>query len=171
MIENGVSKTFFPSLIVENDETIEKVPLEYDRIWVNELGEGKTYTGQPVLGNVETFTIDYDGEPAIKHRCNLYIVNHEREEYLQLKINLKNNGDVQLNIPRGSVLFDVIGSISKLEDSNRKFNKIKQVNLEDYRSFLNTIKDSTVLIIGHCFNMGENTYYSVKFLKMETKEK
>ena len=61
MIENKVSKTFFPSLIVENDETIEKVPLEYDRIWVNELGEGKTYTGQPVLGNVETFTIDYDG--------------------------------------------------------------------------------------------------------------
>ena len=45
MIENKVSKTFFPSLIVENDETIEKVPLEYDRIWVNELGEGKTYKG------------------------------------------------------------------------------------------------------------------------------
>lgn len=160
------NRTFFPSLELDVDESIEAVPMEYDRVGLKELDDEEKFIGNPYLSPVESFQIDEDGETVTKYRCNLYIVDHSQELYLQARINLKKEGDIQVGIRKGSVLYDILASIARMEYPNRKFNIIKKANLEEYRSFINDISNCEVQAVEHSFGNGDTTYNGLVFTKL-----
>ena len=72
-------ETIFSSLDMGYEEE-DNLPYEYERIRLTDLEDQETYTGRPVMTEVQSFTIDDDGEEVTKYRCKLYLIDDEEEE-------------------------------------------------------------------------------------------
>ena len=138
-------ETIFSSLDMGYEEE-DNLPYEYERIRLTDLEDQETYTGRPVMTEVQSFTIDDDGEEVTKYRCKLYLIDDEEEEMLEININLKKYGDVQTNIRKGAVLYDFITSIKDLESPGfaSLFNRINKVDLKEFRDFINGCSEATL---------------------------
>ena len=68
----------------------------YERIRLNELGDGDEYIGKPLLLPVETVQFDEEEDP--RYRARLLLIDDEEEEYMEININVKQKGDVQTNV-------------------------------------------------------------------------
>lgn len=158
--------TIFSSLDMGYEEE-DDIPYEYERIRLTELDDQETYTGRPVITEVQSFTIDDDGEEVTKYRCKLFLIDDEEEEMLEININLKANGDVQTNIRKGAVLYDFITSIKELESPGfaSLFNRINKVDLKEFRDFLNDCSEATIKCLER--QGGSFTYNSFIFTNIK----
>ena len=119
----------------------------YERIRLNELGDGDEYIGKPLLLPVETVQFDEEEDP--RYRARLLLIDDEEEEYLEININVKQKGDVQTNVHNASSLYALIGGIQNLSNPEwtTRFNRIKRVDLSEWEEYLNKKESMTVEIV------------------------
>ena len=118
----------------------------YERIRLNELGDGDEYMGKPLLLPVETVQFDEEEEP--RYRARLLLIDDDEEEYLEININVKQKGDVQTNVHNASSLYALIGGIQNLSNPEwtSMFNRIKRVDLSEWEDYINSKETMTVEI-------------------------
>lgn len=111
------------------------------------------------MASVTSYTFDDDGEEKTVNRFKLFIFQDADQLYVEININLKNDGDIHKNIRKGSVLFDFINSILELENTGSvgKSNILRNVNLAEYRDFVNRLTEMTIQVKERS---GTYTYYS-----------
>ena len=118
----------------------------YERIRLNELGDGDEYMGKPLLLPVETVQFDEEEDP--RYRARLLLIDDDEEEYLEININVKQKGDVQTNVHNASSLYALIGGIQNLSNPEwtNMFNRIKRVDLSEWEDYINSKESMTVEI-------------------------
>ena len=118
----------------------------YERIRLNELGDGDEYMGKPLLLPVETVQFDEEEDP--RYRARLLLIDDDEEEYLEININVKQKGDVQTNVHNASSLYALIGGIQNLSNPEwtSMFNRIKRVDLSEWETYINSKESMTVEI-------------------------
>ena len=119
----------------------------YLRINLNELEDGDEYEGKPLLLPVEKVQFDEEEQP--RYRARLLLIDDESEEYLQINLNLKQEGSIQTNVHNASSLYALIGGIQNLSNPNwtQLFNRIKKVNLEEWEDYINSKESMNVRIV------------------------
>ena len=119
----------------------------YTRVNLNELEDGDEYLGKPLLLPVETVQFDEEEDP--KYRARLLLIDDEAQEYLQINLNLKQNGSIQTNVHNASSLYALIGGIQNLSNPQwtTMFNRIKKVNLEEWEDYINSKEEMNVVIV------------------------
>ncbi|WP_346662244.1 hypothetical protein [uncultured Methanobrevibacter sp.] len=87
-------------------------------------------------------------EKAEVNRFKLFIFKDDEQLYVEINVNLKNDGDIHKNIRKGSVLFDFITSVLELENAGSvgKSNIVRNVNLAEYREFVNRLSEMTIQV-------------------------
>lgn len=141
-----------PKLPSVEADFVEETGMDYDwysytRINLNELDDGDEYEGRPLLLPVEVVQFDEEEDP--KYRARLLLIDDEAEEYLQINLNLKENGDVQTNVHNASSLYALIGGIQNLSNPQwtQMFNRIKKVDLSEWEEYINNKESMTVEIV------------------------
>lgn len=119
----------------------------YERIRLNELGDGDEYMGKPLLLPVETVQFDEEEDP--RYRARLLLIDDDEEEYLEINLNLKQKSDVQTNVHNASSLYALIGGIQNLSNPQwtQMFNRIKRVDLSEWETYINSKESMTVEIV------------------------
>lgn len=121
-----------------------KVMPPYSEIhFLNELiyGDGETYFGKPLLGEVDTRTFDNeDGSTTTRSRVTLYLVD-DYDDWYAMPINLKEDGDEQHNIHPRSKLFPLIKGVGQTmypdEQLLDEHYTLKTCNLGSIRKMIN----------------------------------
>ena len=157
--------TFFTECELESVEEYDF--LDYDRLNLKTLENGECFSGKPHLSEVETYTFDDDGTEKTNHRAHLFIVDDEAEEYLDIKINLKQDGDVQKNVHKLSTLFRYVTGILEFENPGRTvgMNRIRTINLQQFREFTNNCNFMEIEV--ETVNGANFPYNSFKIKKIE----
>ena len=150
-------QTIFTDTQLDYEEIVE-IPDGYEKAELKDFEDGTLITGRPEMSSVTSFTFD-DGEEKTVNRFKLYIFQDDDQLYLEINVNLKNDGDIHKNIRKGSVLFDFITSILELENAGSvgKSNIIRNVNLAEYREFVNRLGEMTIQVKE---KTGSYVYYS-----------
>lgn len=139
------SQSIFTSTELDYEEIVE-IPDGFEKAELKDFEDGKLITGRPQMSSVTSYTFDDDGEEKTVNRFKLFIFKDDEQIYVEINVNLKNGGDMHKNIRKGSVLFDFITSILELENpgSVGKSNIVRNVNLAEYREFVNRLSDMTI---------------------------
>lgn len=138
-------QSIFTSTELDYEEIVD-IPDGYEKAELKDFEDGTLITGRPEMSSVTSYTFDDDGEEKTVNRCKLFIFKDEEQVYVEININLKNGGDIHKNIRKGSVLFDFLTSILELENAGSvgKSNIIRNVNLAEYREFVNRLSEMTI---------------------------
>lgn len=137
----------------------------YLRVPLNQLEDGDSFTGKPILLPVEKVQFDVTEEP--KYRTRLIIVDADSKEYLQININLKEPGEIQNNVHKASALYALVGGIQDLHIPRwtDEYNRIKRVDVEQWQEYLDSKDKMQIKVVqkaGNGFN-----YNSFKVLSLE----
>ena len=138
-------QTIFTDTQLDYEEIVE-IPDGYEKAELKDFEDGTLITGRPEMSSVTSFTFDDDGEEKTVNRFKLYLFQDDNQLYIEININLKNDGDNHKNIRKGSVLFDFLKIIIELENTGSvgKSNIIRNVNLAEYRELVNRIREMTI---------------------------
>ena len=139
----------FPGLIGEYVEEQEREDFwDYNRKTLTDIGADEYYMGKPKLSEVQEVTFDNDGAEEKRNRCQLYLIDEEEEEFLQININLKAPGDIQKGVHHKSSLYKLIGGIMEQIQPGwtQEHNMIVQTNLAEFRRYINDLDSMTVFI-------------------------
>ena len=155
---NNTRQTIFTGTELDFEEIVE-IPDGYEKAELKDFQDGTLITGRPEMASVTSYTFDDDGEEKTVNRFKLFIFKDDEKLYVEINVNLKNDGDIHKNIRKGSVLFDFITSILELENpgSVGKSNILKNVNLAEYREFINRLGEMTIQVKE---KTGSYVYYS-----------
>ena len=138
---NDSRQTIFTGTELDFEEIVE-IPEGYEKAELRDFEDGTHITGRPEMSSVTSYTFDDDGEEKT--------VNFKDDEkiYVEINVNLKNDGDLHKNIRKGSVLFDFITSILELENAGSvgRSNILRNVNLAEYREFVNSLDEMTIQV-------------------------
>lgn len=140
-------QSIFTSTELDFEEIVE-IPDGYEKAELKDFEDGTILTGRPQMSSVTSFTFDDDGEEKTVNRFKLYLFQDDEQLYVEINVNLKNDGDIHKNIRKGSVLFDFITSILELENAGTvgKSNIIRNVNLVEYREFVNRLSEMSIQV-------------------------
>ncbi len=140
-------QTIFTGTQLDYEEIVD-IPEGYEKAELKDFEDGTLITGRPEMASVNSFTFDDDGEEKTVNRFKLFIFKDDEKLYVEININLKNDGDIHKNVRKGSVLFDFITSILELENAGSvgKSNIIRNVNLAEYREFVNRLGEMTIQV-------------------------
>ena len=140
-------------------EEIVEIPDGYEKAELKDFEDGKLLTGRPEMSSVTSYTFDDDGEEKTVNRFKLYIFQDADQLYVEINVNLKNDGDIHKNVRKGSVLFDFLTSILELENAGSvgKSNILRNVDLSEYREFVNRLSEMTIQVKERS---GTYTFYS-----------
>ena len=154
----NTKQTIFTGTELDFEEIVE-IPEGYEKAELKDFEDGTLITGRPEMASVTSYTFDDDGEEKTVNRFKLFIFKDDEKLYVEINVNLKNDGDIHKNIRKGSVLFDFITSILELENpgSVGKSNILKNVNLAEYREFVNRLGEMTIQVKE---KTGSYVYYS-----------
>ena len=154
----NTKQTIFTGTQLDYEEIVE-IPEGYEKAELKDFEDGTLITGRPEMASVTSYTFDDDGEEKTINRFKLFIFKDDEKLYVEINVNLKNDGDIHKNIRKGSVLFDFITSILELENpgSVGKSNILKNVNLAEYREFVNRLGEMTIQVKE---KTGSYVYYS-----------
>jgi len=155
---NNSRQTIFTGTELDFEEIVE-IPDGYEKAELKDFQDGTLITGRPEMSSVTSYTFDDDGEEKTVNRFKLFIFKDDEKIYVEINVNLKNDGDIHKNIRKGSVLFDFITSILELENpgSVGKSNILRNVNLAEYREFVNRLGEMTIQVKE---KTGSYIYYS-----------
>ena len=151
-------QSIFTSTQLDYEEIVE-IPEGYEKAELKDFEDGTLITGRPQMSSVTSYTFDYDGEEKTVNRFKLFIFKDNEKLYVEINVNLKNDGDLHKNIRKGSVLFDFITSVLELENAGSvgKSNIVRNVNLAEYREFVNRLTEMTIQVKE---KSGTYVYYS-----------
>lgn len=151
-------QTIFTSTELDYEEIVE-IPEGYEKAELKDFEDGTLITGRPQMSSVTSYTFDYDGEEKTVNRFKLFIFKDDEKLYVEINVNLKNDGDLHKNIRKGSVLFDFLTSILELENAGSvgKSNVVRNVDLAEYREFVNRLSKMTIQVKE---KSGTYVYYS-----------
>ena len=151
-------QSIFTSTQLDYEEIVE-IPEGYEKAELKDFEDGTLITGRPQMSSVTSYTFDYDGEEKTVNRFKLFIFKDDEQLYVEINVNLKNNGDLHKNIRKGSVLFDFLTSILELENAGSvgKSNVVRNVDLAEYREFVNRLSEMTIQVKE---KSGTYVYYS-----------
>ena len=151
-------QTIFTSTELDYEEIVE-IPEGYEKAELKDFEDGTLITGRPQMSSVTSYTFDYDGEEKTVNRFKLFIFKDDEQLYVEINVNLKNDGDLHKNIRKGSVLFDFLTSILELENAGSvgKSNVVRNVDLAEYREFVNRLSKMTIQVKE---KSGTYVYYS-----------
>ena len=151
-------QTIFTGTQLDYEEIVE-IPDGYEKAELKDFEDGKLLTGRPEMSSVTSYTFDDDGEEKTINRFKLYIFQDAEQLYIEINVNLKNDGDIHKNVRKGSVLFDFITSILELENAGSvgRSNIIRNINLAEYREFVNRLGEMTIQVKE---KTGSYVYYS-----------
>ena len=154
----NTKQTIFTSTELDYEEIVE-IPEGYEKAELKDFEDGTLITGRPEMASVSSFTFDDDGEEKTVNRFKLYIFQDADQLYVEINVNLKNDGDIHKNIRKGSVLFDFLTSILELENAGSvgKSNILRNVDLSEYREFVNRLSEMTIQVKERS---GTYTFYS-----------
>ena len=127
-------------------EEIVEIPEGYEKAELRDFEDGTLITGRPEMSSVTSYTFDDDGEEKTVNRFKLFIFKDDEKIYVEINVNLKNDGDLHKNIRKGSVLFDFLTSILELKNAGSvgKSNILRNVDLSEYREFVNRLSEMTI---------------------------
>ena len=147
-------------------EQIVDIPDGYEKAELKDFEDGTIITGRPEMSSVTSYTFDDDGEEKTVYRFKLFIFKDEEQIYVEINVNLKNDGDIHKNIRKGSVLFDFLTSILELENAGTvgKSNIIRNANLAEYREFVNRLTEMSIEV-----KEKSGTYVFYSFLVRDVK--
>ena len=151
-------QSIFTSTQLDYEEIVE-IPEGYEKAELKDFEDGTLITGRPQMSSVTSYTFDYDGEEKTVNRFKLFIFKDDEQLYVEINVNLKNDGDLNKNIRKGSVLFDFLTSILELENAGSvgKSNVVRNVDLAEYREFVNRLSEMTIQVKE---KSGTYVYYS-----------
>ena len=154
----NTKQTIFTGTELDYEEIVE-IPEGYEKAELKDFEDGTLITGRPEMASVSSFTFDDDGEEKTVNRFKLYIFQDADQLYVEINVNLKNDGDIHKNVRKGSVLFDFLTSILELENSGSvgKSNILRNVDLSEYREFVNRLSGMTIQVKERS---GTYTFYS-----------
>ena len=112
----NTKQTIFTGTELDYEEIVE-IPEGYEKAELRDFEDGTLLRGRPEMSSVTSYTFDDDGEEKTVNRFKLYIFQDDDQLYIEINVNLKNDGDLHKNIRKGSVLFDFITSILELENA------------------------------------------------------
>ena len=139
----------FTGLIAEYQEDNSYDFFDYNRLTPQDIGGDEYYQGRPVLSEVseQTFEND-DGTKRTTYRCQLFLVDDDAEEFLQININLKQAGDIQKNLHHKSMAYKLIAGIMETIQKgwSQDHNFITQTNLKEFRDYINKLNSMTIFI-------------------------
>ena len=155
---NDSRQTIFTGTELDYEEIVD-IPDGYEKAELKDFQDGTLIRGRPEMSSVTSYTFDDDGEEKTVNRFKLFIFKDDEKIYVEINVNLKNDGDIHKNIRKGSVLFDFITSILELENpgSVGKSNILRNVNLAEYREFVNRLGEMTIQVKE---KTGSYVYYS-----------
>ncbi len=155
---NDSRQTIFTGTELDFEEIVE-IPEGYEKAELRDFEDGTLITGRPEMSSVTSYTFDDDGEEKTVNRFKLFIFKDDEKIYVEINVNLKNDGDLHKNIRKGSVLFDFITSILELENAGSvgRSNILRNVNLAEYREFVNRLGEMTIQVKE---KTGSYVYYS-----------
>lgn len=155
---NNTRQTIFTGTELDFEEIVE-IPEGYEKAELKDFEDGTLITGRPEMASVSSFTFDDDGEEKTVNRFKLYIFQDADQLYVEINVNLKNDGDIHKNVRKGSVLFDFLTSILELENAGSvgKSNILRNVDLSEYREFVNRLSEMTIQVKERS---GTYTFYS-----------
>ena len=151
-------QSIFTSTQLDYEEIVE-IPEGYEKAELKDFEDGTLITGRPQMSSVTSYTFDYDGEEKTVNRFKLFSFKDDEQLYVEINVNLKNDGDLHKNIRKGSVLFDFLTSILELENAGSvgKSNVVRNVDLAEYREFVNRLSEMTIQVKE---KSGSYVYYS-----------
>lgn len=151
-------QSIFAGTMLDYEEIVE-IPEGYEKAELRDFEDGTLITGRPEMSSVTLYTFDDDGEEKTINRFKLFIFQDDDKLYVEINVNLKNDGDIHKNIIKGSVLFDFITSVLELENAGSvgKSNIIRNINLREYREFTNRLSEMTIEVKE---KTGTYVYYS-----------
>lgn len=154
----NTKQTIFTGTELDYEEIVE-IPDGYEKAELKDFEDGTLITGRPEMASVTSFTFDDDGEEKTVNRFKLYIFQDADQLYVEINVNLKNDGDIHKNVRKGSVLFDFLTSILELENAGSvgKSNILRNVDLSEYREFVNRLSEMTIQVKERS---GTYTFYS-----------
>ena len=154
----NTKQTIFTGTELDYEEIVE-IPEGYEKAELKDFEDGTLITGRPEMASVTSFTFDDDGEEKTVNRFKLYIFQDADQLYVEINVNLKNDGDIHKNVRKGSVLFDFLTSILELENAGSvgKSNILRNVDLSEYREFVNRLSEMTIQVKERS---GKYTFYS-----------
>ena len=154
----NTKQTIFTGTELDYEEIVE-IPEGYEKAELKDFEDGTLITGRPEMASVSSFTFDDDGEEKTVNRFKLYIFQDADQLYVEINVNLKNDGDIHKNVRKGSVSFDFLTSILELENAGSvgKSNILRNVNLSEYREFVNRLTEMTIQVKERS---GTYTFYS-----------
>ena len=145
---NNNLDSLFPSLEASHKEEndVDYDFFDFERLTLGDIGDGEHYQGKPVLSDVSSVTFDEDGQEITKYRCQLWLVDYEAQEFLQINLNLKNSTDVQVNVHYKSQLYKLVGGINEQLSPGwtQANNYIDRVDLSEIRDYVNKLKSMTI---------------------------
>ena len=155
---NDSRQTIFTGTELDYEEIVD-IPDGYEKAELKDFQDGTLIRGRPEMSSVTSYTFDDDGEEKTVNRFKLFIFKDDEKIYVEINVNLKNDGDIHKNVRKGSVLFDFITSILELENpgSVGKSNILRNVNLAEYREFVNRLGEMTIQVKE---KTGSYVYYS-----------
>jgi hypothetical protein len=139
---------------------------EYNIFNVQDLDPGTTFVGKPVLGDIREneFTDDDTGEMVKKYSATLQVVNHENEEILKARLNLKSLDD-EVQFWQGSQGYDIIDSIEELHEPGAGgVNNVYTMSFNELQEYINNLKTATVEVK---FYSGKFTYNTLRLTSAE----
>ena len=125
-------QTIFTGTELDYEEIVE-IPDGYEKAELKDFEDGKLLTGRPEMSSVTSYTFDDDGEEKTVNRFKLFIFQDDDQLYIEININLKNDGDIHKNV------------------------RIRNVNLAEYREFVNRLGEMTIQVKE---KTGSYVYYS-----------
>ena len=154
----NTKQTIFTGTELDYEEIVD-IPDGYEKAELKDFEDGTLITGRPEMASVSSFTFDDDGEEKTVNRFKLYIFQDADQLYVEINVNLKNDGDIHKNVRKGSVLFDFLTSILELENTGSvgKSNILRNVDLSEYREFVNRLSEMTIQVKERS---GTYTFYS-----------
>ena len=154
----NTKQTIFTGTELDYEEIVE-IPEGYEKAELKDFEDGTLITGRPEMASVTSFTFDDEGEEKTVNRFKLYIFQDADQLYVEINVNLKNDGDIHKNVRKGSVLFDFLTSILELENAGSvgKSNILRNVDLSEYREFVNRLSEMTIQVKERS---GTYTFYS-----------
>lgn len=138
----------------------------YNIFNVQDLDPGDTFVGKPVLGDIRENEFDDEntGEKVKKYSATLQIINHENEEILKARLNLKSTDD-EVQFWQGSQGYDIIDSIEELhEPGTGGINNVYNMSFSELQEYINNLKIATVEVK---FYTGKFTYNTLRLTSAE----
>ena len=142
----NTKQTIFTGTELDYEEIVE-IPEGYEKAELKDFEDGTLITGRPEMASVTSFTFDDDGEEKTVNRFKLYIFQDADQLYVEINVNLKNDGDIHKNVRKGSVNAGSVG----------KSNILRNVDLSEYREFVNRLSGMTIQVKERS---GTYTFYS-----------